>query len=69
MKGHRAKPLPLPVLAKSSYCEGPSVLWSKSKKQPTHPQKSKSILGLSHGWVLHNIPVSQGTFTKAYPVK
>lgn len=69
MSGHRAKPPPLPILAKRSYCEGSSVLWSKTKKQPTHPQKRQPTLGLSHGWVFHNIPVSHGTFPKAYPVR
>lgn len=31
------------ILAQSSQGEGSSVLWSKSKKQPTHPQKSNLL--------------------------
>ncbi|EPQ09898.1 hypothetical protein D623_10027503 [Myotis brandtii] len=54
MNVSRAKPPPFPILTKSSHCEGSSAMWSKSKQQPTQPQKSKPILGLSNSCFINN---------------
>ena len=57
----------LPILAQSAQCDGSGVLWSESKKQPTHPQKSNPFADTARADSLITHQGPQGTFAKVRP--